>query len=353
MYIALDAMGGDFAPLCNIEGAIAFASEYKIGVYLVGDKDIIKEYIKNHNLKISNLPIEIVHASDVISMDESPSVALRKKRNSSMHVAGKLVREGKAQAFVSAGNTGAAMSIGKFVIGAAEGIERPGIAVAFPNKKGTRTVLIDVGANVDSRPRHLLYFAVMGHTYVKEILGTSDNPKIGILSIGEEEGKGNELVKDSYPLLKMTKLNFIGNAEGRDIFTGDFDVIVCDGFVGNVVLKTAESLGTIILEMIKEEVKKSVISKIGASLMLPALKRFKKKADFAEYGGAPLLGTKGTCIITHGRADEKAIKNALRFAAEFVDHEFNTRLLQNIDSFIPQELIRAKDEDISGAINGQ
>lgn len=167
MYIALDAMGGDYAPLCNIEGAIQFASEYKIGVYLVGHKDIIQQQIQKNNLSISGLPIEIVHAEETIGMDESPSIALRKKRNSSMHVAGKLVREGKAQAFVSAGNTGAAMSIGKFVIGSAEGIERPGIAVAFPNKKGSKTVLIDVGANVDSRPRHLLYFAVMGHTYVK------------------------------------------------------------------------------------------------------------------------------------------------------------------------------------------
>lgn len=346
MYIALDAMGGDYAPTCNIEGAVEFASEYKIGVYLVGNKSILEEHIKRQNLDISKLPIEIVHAEETIGMDESPSIALRKKRNSSMHIAGKLVREGKAQAFVSAGNTGAAMSIGKFVIGAAEGIERPGIAVAFPNKKGSRTVLIDVGANVDSRPRHLLYFAVMGHTYVKEILGTSYKPKIGILSIGEEEGKGNELVKDTYPLLKMTKLNFIGNAEGRDIFTGDFDVIVCDGFVGNVVLKTAESLGTIILEMIKEEVEKSFISKVGAALMLPALKSFKKKADFTEYGGAPLLGTMGTCIITHGRADGKAIKNALRFASEFVNHDFNNKLLQNLNTLIPPELIRAKEEEI-------
>lgn len=351
MYIALDAMGGDYAPLCNIKGAIDFSKEFGIGVYLVGRKDVLEEEIKKNNLKIDNLPIEIIDAPEVIDMHESPSIALRKKRNSSMHVAGKLVREGKAQAFVSAGNTGAAMSIGKFIIGAAEGIERPGIAVAFPNKKGSRTVLIDVGANVDCRPRHLLYFAVMGHTYVKEILGTSNNPKIGILSIGEEEGKGNELVKDTYPLLKMSKLNFIGNAEGRDIFTGDFDVIVCDGFVGNVVLKTSESLGMIILDMIKEEVEKSIISKIGASLMLPALKRFKKKADFAEYGGAPLLGTKGTCIITHGRADERAIKNALRFASEFVNHDFNRKLIENINIFIPQELI--KNNDSVGEPNGQ
>ena len=336
MYIALDAMGGDYAPDTNVKGAILFTKETNIGVYLVGKEEILKPLLEKYGGQ--NLPIEIVNAEETIEMDEPPSIAIRKKRKSSMYIAGKLVREGKASAFVSAGNTGAAMAVSKFIVGSAEGIERPGIAVAFPTKKGKPTVLIDVGANVDCRPRHLLYFAVMGHTYVKEILKSSDNPKIGILSIGEEEGKGNDLVKDTYPLLKMSKLNFVGNAEGRDIFTGDFDVIVCDGFVGNVVLKTSESLGMIILEMIKQEVEKSLLSKIGASLMLPALKRFKKKADFAEYGGAPLLGTKGTCIITHGRADEKAIKNALKVASDFVETHFNEKLIENINTLLPEGL---------------
>ncbi len=336
MYIALDAMGGDNAPQSNVRGAVLFARESGIGVYLVGNGEVLEKELEKAGGK--NLPIEIIHAEEVIEMDEPPSVAVRRKRKSSMYIAGKLVREGKAQAFVSAGNTGAAMAISKFVVGAAEGIERPGIAVAFPTKKGKPTVLIDVGANVDSRPKHLVYFAVMGHTYVKEILKSSDNPKVGILSIGEEEGKGNDLVKDTYPLLKMTGLNFVGNAEGRDIFTGDFDVIVCDGFVGNVVLKTSESLGSIIVEMIKQEVKKSVISKIGAALMLPAIKRFKKKADYAEYGGAPLLGTTGTCIITHGSADERAIKNALKVASQFEETHFNDKLRENLDNLLPKEL---------------
>ncbi|WP_457639694.1 phosphate acyltransferase PlsX [Persephonella sp.] len=336
MYIALDAMGGDNAPRSNVEGAVLFCREYGIGVYLVGDEAELKKELDKLGAK--GLPIEIVHAEEVIEMDEPPSNAVRRKRKSSMYIAGKLVREGEAQAFVSAGNTGAAMAISKFVVGAAEGIERPGIAVAFPTRKGKPTVLIDVGANVDSRPKHLVYFAVMGHTYVKEILKSSDNPKVGILSIGEEEGKGNDLVKDTYPLLKMTGLNFIGNAEGRDIFTGDFDVIVCDGFVGNVVLKTSESLGTIIVDMIKQEVKKSLISKIGAALMLPALKRFKKKADYAEYGGAPLLGTTGTCIITHGSADSRAIKNALKVASQFEETHFNDKLRENLDNLLPKEL---------------
>ena len=329
-------MGGDYAPQSNVEGAVLFAREFNIGVYLVGNKDLLEKELKKYDTK--DLPVEIVHAEEVIDMDEPPSIAVRKKRKSSMHIAAKLVREGKASGFVSAGNTGAAMAISKFVVGAAEGIERPGIAVAFPTKKEKPTVLIDVGANVDCRPRHLIYFAVMGHTYAKEILRVSDNPKVGILSIGEEEGKGNDLVKDTYPLLKMTKLNFIGNAEGRDIFTGDFDVIVCDGFVGNIVLKTSESLGSIIVEMIKNEVKKSLVSKIGAALMIPALKRFKRKADFAEYGGAPLLGTKGTCIITHGRADSRAIKNALKAASDFEKTHFNDRLKENIDNLLPEEL---------------
>ena len=345
MYIALDAMGGDYAPKSNIEGAIQFLKENKngVGIYLVGNKEILEKELEKYNIP-KDLPLEIVHAEEVIEMDEPPSVAVRKKRKSSMYIAGKLVREGKAQAFVSAGNTGAAMAVSKFIVGAAEGIERPGIAVAFPTKKGKPTILIDVGANVDCKPMHLVYFAVMGHTYAKEMLKISDNPKIGILSIGEEEGKGNDLVKETYPLLKSTKLNFVGNAEGRDIFTGDFDVIVCDGFVGNVVLKTSESLGHIILDMIKEEVKKSFISKLGALLMLPALKRFKKKADFAEYGGAPLLGTKGTCIITHGRADGKAIKNALKVAAEFEKQHFNDTLKQNIKTLLPEELQTIKEQ---------
>jgi glycerol-3-phosphate acyltransferase PlsX len=329
-------MGGDYAPDSNVKGAILFAKETNTGVYLVGNENILKTKLQEFGGE--GLPIEIIHAEDTIEMHEPPSIAIRKKKNSSMYIAAKLVREGKAQAFVSAGNTGAAMAVSKFVVGSAPGIERPGIAVAFPTKKGKPTVLIDVGANVDCRPRHLVYFAVMGHTYVKEILKSSDNPKVGILSIGEEEGKGNELVKDTYPLLKMSKLNFIGNAEGRDIFTGDFDVIVCDGFVGNVVLKTSESLGSIIVEMIKQEVKKSLVSKIGAALMIPALKRFKKKADFAEYGGAPLLGTKGTCIITHGRADERAIKNALKVAAEFEESHFNQILIKNIKELLPSPL---------------
>ena len=277
----------------------------------------------------------MVHAPEVIQMNEPPSNVLKKKQ-SSLFVAGKLVRDGLADGLVSAGNTGAVLTVGKFVIGSIEDLERPAIGVALPNPKG-RTVLIDVGANVDCKPRHLLHFAVIGHTYAEEILGIK-NPRVGILSIGEEEGKGNELVKETYPLLKASKLNFKGNAEGRDIYAGTFDVIVCDGFVGNVILKASESLGFAVLQMIKEEVQKSLLAKIGALLMRPALNNFKKKADFTEYGGIPLLGAKKPVIITHGRANAKAIKNAIRVANEFLTHHFNERLLENLKRLLPQEV---------------
>jgi glycerol-3-phosphate acyltransferase PlsX len=245
-----------------------------------------------------------------------------------------LVREGEADGLVSAGNTGAVLTVGKFVVGTAEEVERPSIGVPLPNPKG-KTVLLDVGANVDCKPRHLLQFAIIGHTYAEEILGIK-NPRVGILSIGEEEGKGNELVKETYPLLKRSKLNFLGNAEGRDIYAGTFDVIVCDGFVGNVVLKASESLGFAVLQMIKEEVRKSLLARLGALLMLPALNNFKKKADFAEYGGIPLLGAKKPVIITHGRANAKAIKNAIRVANEFLTHHFNEKLKDNLIKLAPE-----------------
>jgi len=215
-------------------------------------------------------------------------------------------------------------------------VERPAIAVALPNPKG-KTVLIDVGANVDSKPRHLVQFAVIGHTYAQEILGI-ENPRVGLLSIGEEEGKGNELVKETYPALKQTNLNFVGNAEGRDIYAGTFDVIVCDGFVGNIILKASESLGLAVVQMIKSEIKKSILARLGAFLLLPALNRFRKKADFTEYGGIPLLGAKKPVIITHGRANAKAIRNAVKVASEFLTQDFNRKLVKNIKELIPEEV---------------
>lgn len=330
--IAVDCMGGDYAPEEIVKGCLLAYKELGLESILVGDEERIKSILKREGFKGE---LEVVHAPEVIQMNEPPSNVLKKKQ-SSLFVAGKLVRDGLADGLVSAGNTGAVLTVGKFVIGSIEDLERPAIGVALPNPKG-RTVLIDVGANVDCKPRHLLHFAVIGHTYAEEILGIK-NPRVGILSIGEEEGKGNELVKETYPLWKASKLNFKGNAEGRDIYAGTFDVIVCDGFVGNVILKASESLGFAVLQMIKEEVQKSLLAKIGALLMRPALNNFKKKADFTEYGGIPLLGAKKPVIITHGRANAKAIKNAIRVANEFLTHHFNERLSENLKRLLPQEV---------------
>ncbi len=332
--IAVDCMGGDYAPEEIVKGCLLAHRELDVILYLVGDEKRIKSVLDKEN-SYDRKRLILINAEDVVGMSEPPSNVLKKKR-SSLYIAGILLRENEADGLVSAGNTGAVLTVGKFLVGALEHIERPAIGVALPNPKG-RTVLIDVGANVDCKPKHLLQFAIIGHTYAKEILGVQ-NPKIGILSIGEEEGKGNELVRESYALLKKSKLNFLGNAEGRDIYAGTFDVIVCDGFVGNVILKASESLGMAVLQMIKEEVQKSLIARIGALLIKPALNNFKKKADFAEYGGIPLLGAKKPVIITHGRANAKAIKNAIKVANEFYVHHFNEKLAEYIRSLSPKEV---------------
>jgi glycerol-3-phosphate acyltransferase PlsX len=327
--IALDCMGGDYAPDEIVKGGILALDELNCEVLFVGKEELIRQVLKKYKLRED---IKIINSEDSIEMNSSPSSVLKRK-NSSLYIAGKLLKENQADALVSAGNTGAVLAIGKFVVGSSEFLERPAIAVALPNKLGKKTVLVDVGANVDSRPRHLLDFAIIGHTYAEEMLGVK-NPTIGILSIGEEEGKGNELVKETFPLLKETKLNFKGNAEGRDIYNGTFDVIVCDGFVGNIVLKASESLGMALIDMIKEEVMKRKISKLGAFLMKPAINAFKKKVDFEEYGGTPLLGAKKPVIITHGRANAKAIKNAIKIARAFLSHHFNERMKENFVKYI-------------------
>ncbi len=332
LSFAVDCMGGDYAPLEIVRGCILAADDLGYRILLVGDGERIEKILKKAG-RLGDPLLEIVHAPEVVGMEEPPSAVLR-KRNSSLYVAAKLVREGRAEGLVSAGNTGAVLAVGKFVVGTEEEVERPAIAVALPNPKGW-TVLIDVGANVDPKPRHLLQFAVIGHTYAEEILGIK-NPRVGILSIGEEEGKGNELVRETFPLLKQTGLNFLGNAEGRDIYAGTFDVIVCDGFTGNVILKASESLGLAVVQMLKEEVKKSLLAKVGTFFLMPVLRKLKKKADFAEYGGIPLLGAKKPVIITHGRANAKAIRNAVKVAGEFLSTDFNRKLVENMRSLMPE-----------------
>ena len=327
MKIALDAMGGDRAPGVIVEGAIQALKEYRdLEVTLVGNEERVKKELTKYSVK--GLSLSIVHAPQVVEMDELPTTALRKKKDSSIMVAARLVKEKKAQAIVSAGNTGAAMVATKVVLGTLEGIERPTIATLMPNIHGV-SILTDVGANVDCKPQHLLQFAIMGNTYAKEILEI-EKPRVGLLSVGKERIKGNELTRTTYDLLEKTSLNFIGNVEGRDIFNGSVDVIVCDGFIGNVVLKTAESLAETIQGMLKKEITKNFLRKLGALLSMGAYRGLKKRIDYSEYGGAPLLGINGVCIITHGGAPALAIKNTLRVAGEFINHKVNIHIIESI-----------------------
>ena len=327
MRIALDAMGGDRAPRVIVEGAIQALREYKdLEIILVGDEKRVKKELSKYRTK--GLSLSIIHASQVVEMDELPTTALRQKKDSSIMVSARLMKERKAQAIVSAGNTGAAMVATKVVLGTLEGIERPTIATLMPHVYGV-SILTDVGANVDCKPQHLLQFAIMGNTYAKEILGI-EKPRVGLLSVGKEKIKGNELTRATYELLEKTSLNFVGNVEGRDIFKGSVDVIVCDGFIGNVVLKTAESLAETIQGMLKREIKKNLLRKLGALLSIGAYRALKKRVDYSEYGGAPLLGIDGVCIITHGGASALAIRNALRVAGEFINHKVNAHIIEAV-----------------------
>jgi len=328
LTIAVDAMGSDHAPKAEVEGAVRAARSLGVRVILVGRKDLLDRELASHDGH-RHLPIEVVHASEQITMGESAAKAVRTKRDSSIRVASRLVRDGKADGFLSAGNTGAVMATAKMVQGVVPGVERPAIATVFPTLKGSPAVMLDVGANVDCTARMLAEFAVMGEIYAKEVLRTP-NPCVGLLSIGEEEHKGNELTRAATPLLKTLSVNFIGNVEGRDVYTGKADVIVCDGFIGNVALKTSEGLIEIIRQMLQESFKATISSQIGYVLSRKAFSEFKKRVDYSEYGGAPLLGIRGVCIICHGRSNANAIKNAIRVAAEFssrrINHQIETEL---------------------------
>ena len=330
MKIAVDAMGGDFGPAVVVEGAVAACREFGLPSVLVGDRPAIEREITRLNAQ--DLPVTVRHATQVVGMAEAPSQALRRKRDSSLRVAAELVKEGECGALVSAGNTGAAMAISMFVMGVLPGVDRPAIAAALPSLAGY-TVLIDAGANVDPKPRQLFQFAVMGHVYSRHIVG-KDNPRVGLLSVGEEEGKGNDLTRESYDLLKESRLNFIGNIEGRDIYNGNCDVIVTDGFTGNVALKISESLAEMVGSMIKEELTRDLRSKVGAALAVPAFTRFRKRVDYTEMGGAPLLGIDGAAIICHGASPVKAIKNAVRVAAEWAKAGLNEHIKAALEAEI-------------------
>jgi glycerol-3-phosphate acyltransferase PlsX len=327
--IALDAMGGDHAPRAEVEGAVLAARELDVRVVLVGIEATVRQELARHRHR--GLPIEIAAASEVITMRDSPSQAFRKKRDSSVHVAAKLVKNGQADGLVSAGNTGAVMTIARFVLGTLPSVDRPALAAPFPTSKGSMSVILDVGANVDSKPEQIEQFAVMGEIYYRTIFGTR-KPRVALLSIGEEEMKGNELTRDAFELLKRTSLNFTGNVEGRDVFAGDVDVIVCDGFIGNIALKISEGLVEHIGGLLKKALQSSLSSQVGYVLARKALQEFRKKIDYSESGGAPLLGVRGITVIGHGRSDAKAIKNAIRVAAGLCRSKVNEKIEQELSA---------------------
>ena len=319
--IAVDAMGADKAPDPEVCGAVQAARELGVRVLLVGPEDRLAPLLKQA-LAGERLPVEIVHASEQIGMDEKAAQAVRNKKDSSMRVGLKLVRERQAAGFLTAGNTGAAMVTAKMVLGALPGVDRPALAAVLPTTAGTPCVLLDVGANVDCRPQNLAQFAIMGELYARSVLKVS-RPRVGLLSIGEEEGKGNDLTGEAFPLLKQLPLQFIGNVEGRDIYNGHADVIVCDGFVGNVALKTSEGLTRLVRDMLKDSLRRTVTAQVGALLSRKAFSAFKRKTDPSEYGGAPLLGVRGVCIVGHGSSNDRAILNGIRVAAEFAQTGVN------------------------------
>ena len=327
MKIAIDAMGGDAVPETPVAGAVRAAREFpELEIVLVGPRDQIEQQLTSYPQRPSN--ISLVHASEVIGMDEAPVASIRKKRDSSINVGLDLMKDRKVEAFVSAGNTGAVVSAGTLRVGLLPGIERPGIATVLPGVKQD-TLLIDVGANIDPRPTHLFQYALMGEAYARHVLGRS-KPRVGLLNVGEEEGKGTDSIKETYAMLESASINFVGNAEGRDIFSGDFDVIVCDGFAGNVAIKTAESLAHAISTVLKRSLAMSPITRLGAFLARDAFKVLRQEIDYSEHGGAPLLGVDGVCIIAHGASSAKAIKNAIRFAHESASNELNRHIVEAI-----------------------
>ena len=313
MRIAVDAMGGDHAPQINVDGAVAAAREFDIPTILVGRARLLEDLLSDSGYGGGN--IEIVDAPEVIAMDDPATAVLRKKRNSSIRVAANCVRDGRAQGLVSAGHTGAAMVSAKMVIGTIEGVDRPALATILPNLSG-HCLLLDVGANPDAKTQHFKEFAVMGSLYAQLAFGKKQ-PTIGLMSIGEEDSKGTDRTKEAFKTLKETGLRFVGNVEGRDVFNGSVDVIVTDGFTGNVILKVSEALAEMVENLLREEIKKTLKASVGFLLSRSAFRSFKSRLDYSEYGGAPLLGVKGCVIICHGRSTAKAIKNAIRFAAEF------------------------------------
>lgn len=343
MLIAVDAMGGDHAPREVVEGAWRAASADGVRVALVGDEARVRGELDRHGgvgRLARNGFLEIVHAAEVVGMDEPAISPIRQKRRSSIRLCAELVREGRAQAMVTAGNTGAAMIVAKLVVGTLPGVDRPALAAVLPNATG-RTVLLDVGANVDSRPAHLRQFAVMGHFYAQEVIGTP-SPRIGLMSIGGEEGKGTEVTREVFRVLKTTGLNFVGNVEGNDVFNGSTDVVVCDGFVGNVILKSAESLAQVLGRMLREELSELPRTRLGYLMAKPAFDNLRRRTDYREYGAAPLLGVEAGCFIGHGRSNARAVHNSIRRAVEFVSADLAAKIRDKV------EVLHSEEERLLG-----
>lgn len=325
MKVAVDAMGGDFGPRVTVEGALQASREYKIETLLVGFEDLIKK--EYERLDHSKAKVTIINATEAIGMGEG-LVSFRRKKRSSIRIGAELVKKGEAEAFVSTGNTGAVVYLSKKILGALTGVEKPALSLLVPNLKGL-TLLIDVGANVNCRPHHLEQFGVMGHVFMESVLGLK-NPKVALMSIGEEDSKGNELTKEAFAKLQASSLNFIGNIEGKDMYSGKADVIVSDGFTGNVALKVSEGAIETFFYMARTELMKNVFSKIGLFLMKRHLKKIFKKIDYSEYGGAQLLGINGVCIIGHGRSTPNAVKNAVGLAKDFVQNKVQEKIQNGI-----------------------
>jgi len=342
MKIAVDAMGGDHAPAVVVAGAVQAARDLGLEIILVGQKDAVQADLAKHD--ISGLPLTVHHASQVIEMDEHPAAAVRAKRDSSMVVGMRLVKKKEADAFFTAGNSGGALSAalvrgehGDRALGRIRGISRPAISTVFPSLTPSGfCFMLDIGANADCKPEYLLQFAIMGSTYAERVLGVN-SPRVAIVSNGEEEGKGNQLVQETVPLLRASKLNFVGNAEGKDIPWGIADVVVTDGFTGNVVVKLAEGISKLIMDILKQELTSRPITKVGALLSKPAFNSIKRRLDYREYGGAPLLGVDGVVIIGHGRSDAKAIRNGIRLAAQAVENGIVEAIRQGMAGYEASE----------------
>ncbi|MDD5668648.1 MAG: phosphate acyltransferase PlsX [Candidatus Omnitrophica bacterium] len=326
MKIIVDAMGGDHAPEVVIEGSVAAVKQYDVHVGLVGDESKIKTLLKKSKYKGDRISVH--PASEIISMSESPATSIRRKKDSSIVVGFNMIKKGQGDAFFSAGNTGAMVCGASLLLGLLPGIERPGIGIVLPSLHGI-SFLIDVGANIDPKPVQLLQYGIMGAAYSEYILGKS-RPRVGLLNVGEEESKGTGFVKETHELFQKSSLNFIGNVEGKDLFSGTCDIIVCDGFVGNVALKVSESLAETMQAFLKKHLKENLRGKLGFLLLKKSFKSFKKEIDYSEYGGAPLLGVNGVVIIGHGRSNVNAIKNAIRVAKEEVERKFNEKILEAI-----------------------